>query len=74
VSGRVSLAAQASDNVGVASVQFYVDGKLLATDTGTPYTATWSARKAAKGLHTIRARALDAAGNAAEQSVSVTVN
>lgn len=75
VTGRVvGIAAQASDNVGVASVEFYVDGKLIATDTGTPYSASWNTRKAARGVHSIRVRALDPSGNAAEQTISVTLN
>jgi len=75
VTGRVvGIAAQASDNVAVASVEFYVDGKLIATDTGTPYSASWNTRKAARGVHSIRVRALDPSGNAAEQTISVTLN
>lgn len=74
VSGRVSIMSQASDNVSVASVQIYVDGKSIATVTAAPYGANWNARKATKGSHTIRVRATDTSGNAAEQSISVTVN
>jgi hypothetical protein len=74
LSGRsATIAVGASDNVGVASVQFYVDGKLMATDTSAPYSANWNLRKTSRGTHTITVRALDAAGNAADQSVSVTV-
>ena len=38
VSGSTTLTASAADNVGVARVEFYVDGKLIATDTASPYT------------------------------------
>ena len=75
VTGRnLTLSATATDASGVASVTFYVDGKLLATDTGTPYSANWNLRKAAKGSHSIRVRALDTQGNASEQTITVTVN
>jgi hypothetical protein len=75
ISGRsATIAASASDNVGVASVQFYIDGKLMATDTSAPYSFNWNLRKAGLGAHTIAVRATDAAGNAATQSISVTVN
>jgi Bacterial Ig domain/Gametolysin peptidase M11 len=75
LSGRtISLGATATDATGVAAVEFYVDGKLLATDSGAPYAANWNLRKAAKGSHSIRVRALDTAGNAAEQVITVTVN
>ena len=69
-----SIAAAASDASGIQAVEIYIDGALLARDTASPYTASWNLRKASKGLHTIKARAIDNAGNAAEQSISVSVN
>jgi hypothetical protein len=47
---------------------------LLLRDAVAPYTASWNLRKVAKGVHTIKAKAIDNAGNAAEQSISVTRN
>ncbi len=73
-SKNVSIAAAASDASGIQSVEIYVDGALLVRDTASPYTASWSLRRVAKGLHTIKARAVDTAGNAAERSISVTLN
>jgi hypothetical protein len=70
----VSIAANANDASGIQAVEIYVDGSLLARDTATPYTANWNIRKASKGLHTIKARAIDNSGLASEQSISVTVN
>lgn len=70
----IGLSALASDNVGVAKVEFYVDGKLIATDTGAPYSASWNVGKAARGTHSIKARAVDSTGNAAEQTISITLN
>ncbi len=71
--GSTTISANASDNVGVASVQFYVDGTLLSTSTSAPYSATWNLRKVTRGAHSISVRALDAAGNATQKSLSVTV-
>jgi hypothetical protein len=71
--GSVTVSANAADNVGVASVQFFADGTLLATDTAAPFSASWSPRKAGRGVHTLSARATDAAGNTSTHSVSVTV-
>jgi hypothetical protein len=71
--GSTTISATASDNVGVASVQFLVDGKLLATTTSAPYSASWNLRKAGRGSHTLSVRAFDAAGNATTQTTSVTV-
>lgn len=70
---NVALAATASDGSGVARVEFHVDGKLVASDASAPYAANWNARKASLGLHTVRVRAVDAAGNASERTVSVTI-
>ncbi len=70
----LSIAASASDASGIQAVEFHGDGKLLARDTSAPYSANWNLRKVGKGSHTIKARAIDNAGNAAEQSVTITVN
>ena len=77
VSGAaVVLSANASDNVGVAGVQFMLDGaKLGAELTSSPYTTTWDTRAAVNGPHTLTAVARDAATNTATAaSVTVTVN
>lgn len=75
VSGNVAFSASASDNVGVTRVEFYVDGTLLATDTTSPYGATWSTTSVANGSHTLSAKVYDAKGNVgASAAVSVTVN
>jgi thermitase len=73
VKGNVSMSASASDDVRVARVSFYVDGVLYKTDTSAPYTASWQSRKWSNGLHTITARASDAAGNTSEDTHTVTV-
>jgi hypothetical protein len=76
VSGTVSVAAGASDNVGVAGVQFLLDGANLgAEDTTAPYSVSWNTATAANGAHTLTARARDAAGNVTTSSaVTVTVS
>lgn len=75
VSGKMStIGAAVSDDTGVASVEFYVDGKLLARDTSAPYSANWNLRKAGKGTATIKVRATDTAGAVSEATSTVTVN
>jgi Bacterial Ig domain/Gametolysin peptidase M11 len=71
--GRITLSATASDDIGVARVEFYDGTKLLGTDSTAPYGVSWNLRKAAKGAHTLRVRAVDAAGNASEASIDVTL-
>ena len=77
VSGTaVTVSANASDNVGVASVQFLLDGAPLgAPDTAAPYTTTWNTTTTSNTTHTLSARALDTANNpTTSASVSVTVS
>lgn len=75
VSGTVVVSATASDNVGVAGVQFKLDGVNLGNeDTVAPHFVSWNTASTTNGTHTITAVARDAAGNRATSTVSVTVN
>ena len=75
VSGAVSIAANASDNVGVVGVQFKIDGgNLGAEDTTAPYSVSWSSGNVADGAHNVTAVARDAAGNTANSQRTVTVS
>jgi hypothetical protein len=76
VSGNVAVSASASDNVGVAGVQFRLDGANLgAEDTTAPYSVTWQTTTAANGAHTLTAVARDTDGNTTTSAaVSVTVS
>jgi hypothetical protein len=74
-SGTITLAASASDNVGVSLVEFYVDGVLKASSNIAPYSATLNSATLANGSHSLLAKAYDAAGNAGSSStVSFSVN
>jgi peptidoglycan/xylan/chitin deacetylase (PgdA/CDA1 family)/archaellum component FlaF (FlaF/FlaG flagellin family) len=74
VSGTVSLAASASDNVAVDHVDFLVDGQTVGTASSAPYTFGWDSRTVGDGSHALAAKAVDSAGNATtSSSVSVTV-
>src|SRR5436309_10555397 len=75
VSGTITVTASASDNVGVVSVQFLLDGNVAAEDTSSPYSVSWDTTSAGNGSHTLTARARDAAGNTTTSSaVTVTVS
>ncbi len=70
----LTLSATASDNVGVARVEFRDGATLLATDTSAPFGTTVSLTSAQNGTRTYTARAYDAAGNSATSTaVTVTV-
>jgi hypothetical protein len=70
------IVALATDNVGVAGVQFKLDGTNLGSEvTGTPLSLAWNTTAAANGSHTLTAVARDAAGNTTTSAgVTVTVN
>jgi len=75
VSGTVAVTANASDNIGVSRVEFYVNNVLQATDTTSSYSFSWSTTTVTNGSYTLSARAYDAAGNVGQSTnVSVTVN
>ncbi|MGD0651289.1 MAG: S8 family serine peptidase, partial [Verrucomicrobiia bacterium] len=71
----VTLTASASDNTGVAKVEFYDTGTLQGTDTTAPYTYAWGFTSADDGAHDWTARAYDDAGNVTTSAVvTLTVN
>jgi hypothetical protein len=74
VRGKVSLPANASDDVGVTKVEFYIDGELDSTDTAAPYEATWYTTYYTKGNHTITAKAYDDIGNIGTATITVSVD
>lgn len=76
LSSTVSLTATATDDVGVISVQFSVDGSNFgAPVTAAPYGAAWDTTLVANGPHTIGVSAVDAAGNVGTANpVTVTVS
>jgi hypothetical protein len=76
VSGAIAVNAAVFDDVGVAGVQFLLDGSTLGTeDTTSPYSTTWITSTTTNGGHILSAIARDAAGNTASASnVSVTVD
>jgi hypothetical protein len=64
VNRTVTLAAEADDNVGVAEVEFFVDGESVGSDTSAPFTAEWDTRELEEaGEFVVTAEASDAAGN-----------
>ena len=63
VSGRVTIQASASDNVGVTRVEFYVDGALVGTDASAPYRYAWQTNHVSQGAHSLVCKAFDAPGN-----------
>jgi hypothetical protein len=75
VSGTIQVSANASDNVAVKSVQFFLNGNPLGSPvTSPPYATSWNTTTAANGSNTLTATAVDPSGNVGtSSSVTVTV-
>ena len=63
VKGVVTVTAAASDQHGIAKVQLFAAGHLVATDTTAPYAMSWKAT--GSGVVPLQLRAYDRAGNVA---------
>ena len=76
VSGLVSLVADASDDVGVVSVEFGVDGVSVGVDAdgSDGWSVEWESTSVVDGGVSVSAIATDTGGNTAADSVDVTVD
>ena len=75
VSGTTPVATNAMDDVALASVQFFLDGKALGNPvTSAPYAVSWDTTTATNGSHVLSAQATDTSGNIGKSTnVTVTV-
>ena len=73
VSGAVLVRVQASDDTGVVEVVILLDGSLATTLREDPYIWVWSTEATAPGSHTLKAEAIDPAGNVGSAEVQVVV-
>lgn len=71
IGSQVTITGSAIDNVGVTSMQIYIDGVVKATSASGSITAKWSSASASKGTHLIVVKAFDAAGNSGQSTISV---
>lgn len=67
VSGITNINTTATDNVGVAKIEFYADGGLISSGTNQSYA--WDTATVANGSHFLQAKAYDAAGNTSSSAV-----
>ncbi|MCI0400701.1 MAG: DUF1929 domain-containing protein, partial [Gammaproteobacteria bacterium] len=76
LSGVATLSADASDDTGIAGVQFQLDSANIgAEDTSAPYTLAYNTVTVANGAHVITAVARDLVNNVVtSQPVSITVS
>lgn len=72
VSGTTNIDT-ATDNVN--TVEFYIDGALLNTDSVYPFSYAWDTKSSSNGFHTITAKAFNYSNTAITSStIKVTVN
>jgi hypothetical protein len=76
VTNLSTLWALASDTIGIAGVQFLVDGAAFGAEVTTPpYTIIWNTSTGTSGSHTLAARARNTTGlTATSVAVPVTVD
>jgi hypothetical protein len=76
LSGTVSITASAQDNIGVQTVEFFINSASVGTDATAPYTYSWNTSGLTNNSnHTLSAEATDAAGNSTLTTFfTVTVN
>jgi hypothetical protein len=75
VTNTVVVSAAASDNVGVAGVQYRLDGNNLGNEVTTPpFNLSWNTASASVGTHTLSAVARDTSGLlGSSNTITVTV-
>jgi hypothetical protein len=69
--GSTIIKADAWDNSRVVSVDFYVNGSLLCSDTEAPYECEWDALNVSVGIYTIKAVATDNLGQTGKDQIMV---
>ena len=67
---QVTFQAQASDNLSLAVVEFYVDSLRVGTFEQAPFGLSWNATR---GEHELRVIARDRAGNESEEEIRFTL-
>lgn len=63
VEGWVDLAVEAVDDVGVARVEYAVDGVVVAASSAARFAARWDSAAATPGAHLLSATVYDGTGN-----------
>jgi hypothetical protein len=72
--GPINLTANVTSQTSIVRVEFYIDGRLKATDTAAPYIYLWNSTVLFNGLslnHTITVIAYDSEGNRASANLDV---
>jgi hypothetical protein len=73
VSGTITVSVQASDDIGITKVEFYIDGTLKISDISSPYSYTWDTTLYSAGSHTIKATVYDTASQTISDQHTITI-
>ena len=73
VSSSVTVEAQATDDIGVTKVEFYLNTTLLFTDYTSPYSFVWYSTSVANGNYYLRAVAYDTSGQTSTATITISV-
>ncbi len=62
--GNLTVVVEVTDSASaIEKIELFVDGKLRATGATTPFSWRWPTTSETTGLHELRVRAIDRAGN-----------
>jgi hypothetical protein len=73
VKGVVTIKADATDDTGIAKVEFYVQGNLVSTVTSSPYEYSWDTSELVNQIYTVTTKAYDAEGNVSSDSITLAL-
>ncbi|MDD5411956.1 MAG: Ig-like domain-containing protein [Methylobacter sp.] len=74
ISQPITIDATASDESGIAKVEFFIDDQRVAGITAAPFSYNWNTNNSTDGAHSIRVVATDIAGRISEQTATVTLS
>jgi len=74
ISGVITIQVDASDNVGVAKVEFYIDNRKVGEDNESPYEFQWNTLDYPNKTHSLTVIAFDEAGNKSSVRINIIVN
>lgn len=72
ISGNIAITGSATDDVGVSGLRLLIDGKQVASVSGSSISYRLNTKKISAGSHTITLEAYDAAGNVGSHNIRVT--
>ena len=59
------------DDIFISTFNLYIDGELTSSTSSDSLTYQWNTRKAADGIHTIKAEVVDSGGNIVVTSIQL---